>query len=153
MRPTRTCSCSRNIIFSAKNKATDKCLGFFSFEEIKRSNQWIVRRKGNIFAKSKEATSSVPGHSLRFKKLKPSTRKVQVIPKSVFLLQEPDLHADEYGLVDNMIILKGQFDLSPESSEEDIRSELVNLFKTKLPGITAKDVDLEEIETPFLSQL
>ena len=58
----------------------------------------------------------------------------------MFLLQEPDLHADEeYGLVDNMIILKGRFDLSLESSEEDIRSELVNLFKTKLPGITAKD--------------
>lgn len=35
-----------------------------------------------------------------------STMKVQVVPKSVYLLQEPDLDADEeYGLIDNMIVI------------------------------------------------
>lgn len=39
----------------------------------------------------------------------------------------------------NMIILKGQFDLSTESSEEDIRKGLVSIFKTKLPLVTHFD--------------
>ena len=73
--------------------------------------------------------NTVPAHSLRFKKkaAKATAAKVQV-PKSVYLLRvlEATCNADEvYGWVDNMIILKGQFDLSPESSEDDIRTELV----------------------------
>ena len=83
--------------------------------------------------------NTVPAHSLRFKQkaAKAPTAKVQV-PKSVYLLRVPD---EEYGLIDNMIILKGQFDLSPESSEDDIRTELVSLFKTKLPLVTNFDFD------------
>ena len=40
-----------------------------------------------------------------------------------------------------MIILKGQFDLSTESSEDDIRTGLVSIFKTKLPLVAYFDFD------------
>ena len=40
-----------------------------------------------------------------------------------------------------MMILKGQFDLSPESSKDDIRTELVSLFKTKLQLVTNFEFD------------
>ena len=46
-----------------------------------------------------------------------------------------------YGWLINMIILKGQFDLSTESSEDDIRTELVSLFKKKLFLVTYFDID------------
>lgn len=71
-------------------------------------------------------------------KVPASSSKVQVIPKSVYLLVEPDLDADEeYGLVDNMIVLKGQCDFSTEYSEEEVRSELVSLFKRITSGISS----------------
>ena len=88
--------------------------------------------------------NAVPAHSLRFKKkaAKTPSAKVQQVPKSVYLLRVPEAKADEeYVLIDNMIIPKGQFDLSPESSEDDIRTELVSLFKTKLPMVTSFDFD------------
>lgn len=39
--------------------------------------------------------NSVLSHSLRFKKKAKQSTKVQVVPKSVYLLQEPDIDADE----------------------------------------------------------
>ena len=85
-------------------------------------------------------------------KVPASSSKVQVIPKSVYLLVEPDLDADEeYGLVDNMIVLKGQCDFSTEYSEEEVRSELVSLFKTKLPLITNRDFDFVRREQNTIS--
>lgn len=96
--------------------------------------------------------NSVPSHSLRFKKKAKQSTKVQVVPKSVYLLQEPDIDADEeYSLIDNMIVIKGQCDFYPDYSEEDIRSELVSLFKTKLPLITSRDFDFVRRERNTIS--
>ena len=44
-------------------------------------------------------------------------------------------------LVDSIIILKGECDLYCHADESGIRSELVKLFKTKLPFIANKDFD------------
>ena len=41
----------------------------------------------------------------------------------------------------NMNFLKGQFDLLTESSGDDIWTEMVSLFKTKLPLVTYFDFD------------
>ena len=96
--------------------------------------------------------NSVPSHSLRFKKKAKQSTKVQVVPRSVYLLQEPDIDADEeYGLIDNMIVIKGQCDFYPDYSEEEIRSELVSLFKTKLPLITSRDFDFVRRERNTIS--
>ena len=101
------------------------------------------RNESSHGRETSKRANPVPAHSLRFKKkaAKATSAKAQV-PKSVYLLRLPEANAnEEYGLVDNMIIMKGQFDLSPQSSEDDIRTELVSLFKTKLPLVTNIDFD------------
>ncbi|PFX23509.1 Retrovirus-related Pol polyprotein [Stylophora pistillata] len=66
--------------------------------------------------------------------------------------EEPDIEADkEYGLIDNMIVIKGQYDFYPDYSEEEIKSELVSLFKTKLPHITSRDFDFVRRERNTIS--
>lgn len=63
-------------------------------------------------------SSSAPGHSWRFKKSKPP--KIQSIPKIVWLLDKPseeveigtDGEFDDYPVTDDMVLLKGEFDLS-----------------------------------------
>lgn len=77
---------------------------------------------------------------------------MQVVPKSVYPLQEPDIEADEeYGLIDNMIVIKGQCDFYPDYSEEGIKSGLVSLFKTNLPLITSRDFDFVRRERNTIS--
>ena len=95
--------------------------------------------------------NSIPSHSLRFKKKK-ARQSTKVAPKSVYLLQGPDIDADEeYGVIDNMIVIKGQCDFYPDYSEEEIRSELVSLFKTKLPLITSRDFEFVRRERNTIS--
>ena len=84
----------------------------------------------------------LPGHPLRFGLKKSKTATPESIPKSVYLLDEPDVEDDEeYSLMESMIILKGECDLYCDADENGIRSELVNLFKTKLSFITNGDFD------------
>ena len=77
---------------------------------------------------------------------------MQVVPKSVYLLQEPDIDADEeYGLIDNMIVIKGQCDFYPDYLEEEIRSELVSLFKPKVLLLTSWGFDFARREKDTIS--
>ena len=67
---------------------------------------------------------------------------IESIPKSAYLLDEPDLEDDEeYSLASSMIILKGECHLYGDANENGIRSEFVKLFKTKLPFVTNIDFD------------
>ena len=67
---------------------------------------------------------------------------LESIPKSAYLLDEPDLEDDEeYSLAGSMIILKGKCDLYCDADENGIGSELVKLFKTKLAFVTNIDFD------------
>ena len=52
-----------------------------------------------------------------------------------------DCDTSEYSLTESMIIVKGECDLKSTYSEDEIRSELTDLFKVKLPLITKKDFD------------
>lgn len=92
---------------------------------------------------------TVPGHNLRFTK-KPKTGnsskgKSKVVTKSVYLLDCLDgtdlKESDEYVLVDDMIVVKGQLDLSSDQTEEDIRDELQALFKSSMPSVSKHDFD------------
>ena len=74
------------------------------------------------------------------------------ISKSVYLLDESDVEDDEeYSLTESMIILKGECDLYCDADENGIRSELVNLFKTKLPFITNGDFDFVRRDRNIIS--
>eukprot|EP00112_Aurelia_sp_Birch-Aquarium-sp1_P011557 Seg2427.10 transcript_id=Seg2427.10/GoldUCD/mRNA.D3Y31 product="hypothetical protein" protein_id=Seg2427.10/GoldUCD/D3Y31 len=91
---------------------------------------------------SKRANVNVPGHNFRFKKRGKAAAKTQLIPKSVYLLAETEQPQDQdYTVVDDMVVLKGQFDLSSDFTEDDIRAELALLFSTKLPQINQRDFD------------
>ena len=50
-----------------------------------------------------------------------------------------------------MIVLKGQFDLSSDFTEDDIRAELAYLFSTKLPHINQRDFDFVKRERNTIS--
>ena len=106
----------------------------------------------------------VPGHPLRFsgKKVKQKESKTgapQVIPKTVYLLDQLDevdcVAEEEYSLTESMILIKGECDLKSTYSEDDIRSELIGLFKAKLPLMHKRDFDFvrrerNSITTPLV---
>ena len=65
--------------------------------------------QNNLSGKGKRP---LPGHSYRLAKEKKLKKSDESIPKSVYLLDEPDSNEDEeYSMVDSMIILKGECDL------------------------------------------
>ena len=71
----------------------------------------------------------VPGHPLRFsgekvKQKESKTGAPQVIPKTVYLLDQLDevdcVAEEEYSLTESMILIKGECDLKSTYSEDDI---------------------------------
>ena len=96
---------------------------------------------------------SVPGHTWRPKKKSTGQCKPpKTVGKSVYLLEESDVPDEEYSLLDDMILLKGQFELSPNFDEKQIRDELVSLFITKFPYISAADFDFVKRERNTVSK-
>ena len=69
-----------------------------------------------------------------------------------------DIEEDhEYVIKDEMILLKGEFDLECDGDEASIRSELKKVFLSKFPQITAKDFDFvrrdrNTISTPVVKE-
>lgn len=108
-------------------------------------------------------SSSALGHSWRFKKSK--AVKIQTIPKTVWLLDKPnddveispDGDCEDYSITDEMVLLKGEFDLVSNQKEEDIRRELEGIFKRKYPCINMYDFDFVKrdrhtISTPVVKE-
>ena len=96
---------------------------------------------------------NVPGHNWRPKKRNAGQCKPpKTVAKSVYLLEESDVPDEEYSLLDDMILLKGQCELSPNFNETQIRDELVSLFVTKFPYITAADFDFVKRERNTISK-
>ena len=97
----------------------------------------------------------VPGHPLRFsgkKKKENLSDTSKIIPKSVYLIDEADGVAEEdYSVTDSMILLKAECDLKSCYSEDDVRSELVDVFKEKLPLIEKGDFDFVKRERNTIS--
>ena len=81
-------------------------------------------------------------HSWRFKKSKAT--QIQSIPKTVWLLDKPSEEAEigtdgefeDYPRTNDMVLLKGEFDLVSNHKEENIRRELEGIFSRKFPGLT-----------------
>ena len=107
----------------------------------------------------KRSFNSAPGHPLRpLKKKKGDSRALgNPIPKSVHLLEKATPDDDDDGEGDysgqrtksyreNMVVLKGEFDLIPGHSEDEVRSELVEVFKTKFKLISKFDFDFVKRE-------
>ena len=101
---------------------------------------------------SKRTNVNVPGHNFRIKKRGKTAVKTQVIPQNVYLLEETEQPQDQdYTVVDDMIVLKGQFDLSSDFTEDDIRAELASLFSRKLPHINQRDFNFVKRERNTIS--
>ena len=49
---------------------------------------------------------------------------------------------EDYAVSDDMVLLKGEFDLVSSHKEENIRRELEGIFSRKFPGITMHDFEL-----------
>ena len=75
---------------------------------------------------------------------------MQRIPKTVWLLNKPSEEVDigtdgefeDYALTDDIVLLKGEFNLVSNHKEENIRRELEGIFSQKFPGNTMHDFDL-----------
>ena len=86
-------------------------------------------------------------HSWRFKKSKAT--QIQSIPKTVWLLDKPSEEAEigtdgefeNYPRTNDMVLLKGEFDLVSNHKEENIRRELEGIFSRKFPGLTMHDFE------------
>ena len=86
-------------------------------------------------------------HSWRFKKSKAT--QIQSIPKTVWLLDKPSEEAEigtdgefeNYPRTNDMVLLKGEFDLVSNHKEENIRRELERIFSRKFPGLTMHDFE------------
>lgn len=100
-------------------------------------------------------SSSAPGHSWRFKKSKPP--KIQ--PKTVWLLdkksEEVDIGTDgefeDSPVTDDMVLLKGEFDLVSNNKEENIRREVERIVSRKFPGITMHDFEFVKRDRNIIS--
>ena len=96
---------------------------------------------------------NVPGHNWRPKKRNAGQCKPpKTVAKSVYRLEESDVPDEEYSLLDDMILLKGQGELSPNFNETQIRDELVSLLVTKFPYSTAADFDFVKRERNTISK-
>lgn len=98
-------------------------------------------------------------HTLRFKKSKPEV-KVQKVPKTVWLLEKPSEEVEltddggsyeDYSLTDDMVLLKGEFDLVSNHTEEEIRRELEAVFSRKFPNICMYDFEFVKRERNVVS--
>ena len=92
---------------------------------------------------------SVPGHPYRPLKKKVVCKKAAGVPKGVYLLDFKVEGDDDFEdsndaepqctFSESLVILKGEFDLTPGDSEEKIRQDLCEVFKTKFPEIAVDD--------------
>ena len=118
-----------------------------------------VRRTSTAMsAAAYDRSTSLPGHTLRKRKAPATTakKKAAVLPKTVFLLDEPTGHSDsgpedgsddhEYVIKEEMILVKGEFDLLTGADEQTIRQELKDLFRVKFPLISENDFDFVKRE-------
>ena len=84
----------------------------------------------------------VPGHPLRYSSKKAKKPNIPlVVPKTVYLIDEVLDGDSDYSLTESMILVKAECDLKSTYTEEDIRSELADIFKVKLPFIQKTDFD------------
>lgn len=103
-----------------------------------------------------DRSTSLTGHPLRKRKAPASRQKAHVVPKTVFLLDEVKINVDdeeedageneEYIIKEEMILVKGEFDLLTGANEQTIRQELKELFKVKFPLISENDFDFVKRE-------
>ncbi|KAJ7318913.1 hypothetical protein OS493_036904 [Desmophyllum pertusum] len=81
------------------------------------------------------------------------------IPKTVWLLDKPskeveigdDGEYEDYSVTDDIVLLKGEFDLVSNHKEEDIRRELEEIFSRKFPGITMYDFEFVKRDRNIIS--
>ena len=102
----------------------------------------------------------VPGHPFRPSVFGSSKRKKGVkeqpsIPKSDYLIdclekesddEDTDEERDSFSFSERHIVIKGEFDLTPGHCEDEIRNELMEVFKSKIPTIRKTDFDFVKRE-------
>jgi len=144
---------TRNLIRSSAS-FTARQLGETSQQPAPASE--FRRNAPAMSARVFDRSTSVTGHPLRKRKVPASKQKTHVVPKTVFLLDQGNLNIDdedddegqndEYVIKEEMILVKGEFDLLAGADEQSIRQELKEVFKVKFPLISVKDFDFVKRE-------
>lgn len=103
-------------------------------------------------SKRQALSSSVPGHPYHPRR-KGTANKRTLVLKHVHLIEEKQLEEKdkqdgdsdqkaEITFRESMVVLKGEFDLIPGHTEDQMRNEFVDVFKIKFPFIGKKDYRL-----------
>ena len=101
----------------------------------------------------------VPGHPFRpvsgSSKQRKGVKEQPPIPKSVHLIdcvekesydEDTGEESDSFTFSERHIVIKGEFDLTPGHSVDEIRNELVEVFKSKIPTMRRTDFDFVKRE-------
>ena len=128
-------------------------------EQQSASTSDFSRNAPAMSARAHDRSTSLTGHPLRNRNAPSSKQKGHVVPKTVFLLDQVNLNADdeedlegrsskndEYTIKEEMILVKGEFDLLTGADEQAIRQELKDLFKVKFSLISETDFDFVKRE-------
>lgn len=92
---------------------------------------------------------------VRFKQTKKGVKEQPSIPKSVHLIEclekesddeDTDEERDSFSFSEQHIVIKGEYDLTPGHTEDEIRNELVEVFKAKISTIRKPDFDFVKCE-------
>jgi hypothetical protein len=118
-----------------------------AFSDTPRATTSLPSTESTSRSTIKRPFVPVTGHTWRFKKSKPV--QIKKIPKTVWLLEKPSEDVEltdnggyeDYAINDDMVLLKGEFDLISNHTEDDIRRELEALFMRKFPTITMYDFE------------
>ena len=97
---------------------------------------------------AKRSSTSNTQHPWRFKKgkQKKSSSKQEFLPKAIHLLDKPEYqnHASyvpDYAVTDDMILLKGFFELGTGQSESEIRDSITDVLKQRFQFVRSDHFD------------
>ena len=104
-------------------------------------------------------------HPWRFKRGKQKMEKQEFNPKAVHLLDIPDADLDDepggyipdYTLKDEMVLLKGYFELGTQQEESEIRESITEVLKQRFPFVRSTHFDFvkrerNKISTPIVKE-
>lgn len=120
---------TRNLIRSSASFAARQ-LGETSQQPVQSALMPTCRSAPAMSARALDRSTSLTGHPLRKRKAPASRQKAHVVPKTVFLLDEVKINVDdeeedageneEYIIKEEMILVKGEFDLLTGANEQTI---------------------------------
>ena len=125
------------------------------------TESYLLNRQSCSFQTgSKRTASATNQHPWRFKKSKQKSQKQEFHPKAIHLLDKADEDnglVPDYTVTEEMILLKGYFELGTGQSEGEIRESITEVLKQRFPFVRPDHFDFvkrerNKVTTPVVSK-